>query len=88
MGYTISSAELSNMSAEDRQRALAELVSKANDPQNGQQAALGARLREFEQRYELSSADLPEALRSGRIQETAEISRWLFWIEVRAAGAR
>jgi hypothetical protein len=88
VGYTVSSSELSNMPAEDRQRALAELVAMAGAPENGQRAALEARLREFEQRYELSSADLPEALRSGRLQETADISRWLFWIEVRAAGAR
>ena len=76
------------MPAEDRERALAELVAMANSPENGQRAALNARLREFEQRYELSSTDLPEALRFGRIRETADISRWLFWLEVRAAGAR
>jgi len=44
-------------------------------------AALEARLlteiREFENRYELPSADLDEALDRGLIRETAEVAQWV-----------
>ena len=38
---------------------------------------LSLKVRAFELRYELQSADLQEALRAGPIRETAEIAEWV-----------
>lgn len=38
---------------------------------------LGLKVRAFEERYELPSADLQHALRTGAIRETAEIAEWV-----------
>ena len=38
---------------------------------------LSAQVRTFEERYELKSADLEQALRAGVIRETAEIADWV-----------
>lgn len=42
---------------------------------------LASKIETFEQRYELASADLERALRSGQIRETAEVNDW--WISYR-----
>jgi hypothetical protein len=38
---------------------------------------LSGQVRSYEERYELRSADLEQALRSGTIRETAEIADWV-----------
>lgn len=38
---------------------------------------LSLEVRAYEERYELASADLEQALRSGVIRETAEIADWV-----------
>lgn len=38
---------------------------------------LSLKVRAFEERYELRSADLDRALRTGSIRETAEIAEWV-----------
>lgn len=35
------------------------------------------KLREYETRYEMSSAEAEEALSSGRLRETAEVCDWM-----------
>ena len=34
-------------------------------------------VRDYERRYEMSSADMLSAARNGTIRETAEVSRWM-----------
>ena len=51
-------------------------------------AELDARLQMFEQRYELPSGHLPEALLAERLHDTADVSAWLFWAELRSELAR
>ncbi|MDA1080339.1 MAG: hypothetical protein O2973_01485 [Gemmatimonadetes bacterium] len=46
-------------------------------------AVLSARLREFEHRYELPTAGLKHAMETGRLHETADVSKWLFWARLR-----
>ncbi len=87
MGYTVRTADLASMREGERSLVLEELCAAAQRPQNGQAAVMDARIREFEQRYEMSSRDLLERLVTGAVKETAEISRWLFWLEARANGA-
>lgn len=51
-------------------------------------AVLDARLRVFEQRYELPSSSLADALASGQVRDTADVSEWLFWAHLRSDLAR
>jgi hypothetical protein len=83
MAYHVKLSDLANMPVEDSDRVLAELVQSAKAKRNGQRAVMDARIREFEIRYEMSSADLHERLRSGALLETAEIARWLMLLAAR-----
>jgi hypothetical protein len=88
MPVTIPSAALRQMSEEERGRLLDSAFAQAPEALTNYLAVLDARLRVFEQRYELRSADLADVLRSGRLHETAEVSEWLFWVGVRSHLAR
>lgn len=83
MAYRVKLSELANMPIADADRMLGELVRSARASRNGQRAVLDARIREFEIRYEMSSGDMRQRLCDGRLEETAEIARWLM-----ALGAR
>jgi hypothetical protein len=80
MSYTVSLADLRNMTPAERDSALSELVTSAKAPRNGQRAVLAAKIRAFETRYEMTSEQMVKCLREGTQKETAEISRWLFWL--------
>ena len=84
MAYHIKLADLANMSREDQERELASLT-RAAAARDGRRAMLDSRIRRFELRYEMSSAQLAAALRAGTVRETAEIAEWLFWVETREA---
>ena len=87
MTYSVRTTDLQKMDAGEREHMLSELVRHATAPRNGQASILNAKIRAFEERYEMSSEELVEALRSARLRETADISRWLFWLEARAGRA-
>ena len=72
-----------DMPAQERDRTLSELVRGASSPRNGQAAMLHARIREFEVRFEMASAELHQRLRDGIETETAEIAKWLFLLDTR-----
>lgn len=80
---SISLNTLRAMPAADRARALAELAANAAAPRNGQSAVLDARIRFFEQQYEMTSDELHQRLRSGQQTETADVAKWLFLLEAR-----
>lgn len=84
MPVTIPSAALRNMSEAERTRLLDAAFDSSPEPLANFLAVLDARLRVFEQRYELPSTALPEALASGELRETAEVSEWLFWAQLRS----
>lgn len=77
MSYHLRLSDLARMSLTDSDQALASLVQAAKNDRNGQRAELDARVREFELRYEMSSDVMRERLRSGELDEAAEIVRWL-----------
>jgi hypothetical protein len=83
MPYSVLTTDLRSMTVDERNQALAAIVQQGRGAQNGERAILNARIRAFEERYEISSADLREALRVGRMKETAEVARWLFWLDAR-----
>jgi hypothetical protein len=71
------------MNAAERDEVLAEAFTPATASIRVHLVAISAKVRQYEARYEMSSADLPAALASNRIRETAEICDWLFWSDVR-----
>lgn len=88
MPVTIPSAALRQMSEAERTRLLDAAFADSPDALVNYLAVLDARLRVFEQRYELPTSALPEAMASGRLRDTAEVSEWLFWAQLRSDLAR
>lgn len=88
MPHTISSSDLRKMSAEDRARFVEAAFADSGEALSSYLDLLDTRLRVFEQRYEMPSSDLPAAVESGALPDTAEISEWLFWADVRRQLAR
>ena len=78
---------LSEMTAQEREKTLRELAKGAILPRNGQTSRLDSRIREFEIRFEMTSSELREHLRTGNLKETAEIAKWLFLLEARGEKA-
>lgn len=83
MPVTIPSAALRQMSDAERTRLLDAAFSEAPEALAGYLAVLDARLRVFEQRYELPSSELHQALERRLLPDTADVSEWLFWADVR-----
>ena len=83
MSFRLALVDLAHMSKPEVDRALGELVSAAKAPRNGQRAELDARIHQLELQYEMTSEEMRENLRNGRLKETAEIAHWLFLIRAR-----
>ena len=64
------------MSRKDRGRLLDMALSQSPRDLEAYLLVLAARLRAFERRYEMPSADLAEAMRRGAIRETSEVRFW------------
>lgn len=88
MPVTIPSTALRLMSEEERTRLLESAFSLAPEALANYLTVLDARLRVFEQRYELHSSELHGALARGLLRDTADVSEWLFWADVRSQLAR
>jgi hypothetical protein len=86
MTHPIRMADLQALSPQERQKALELLAADAVGPTNGHALAALGRIREYERRYEMTSAVLLERLSRGEIRETAEIAEWLFWVNVQRGG--
>ena len=88
MPVTIPSAALAHMSDAERARLVDAAFVWSEKTLTNYLAVLDARLAIFEQRYELLTSELGEAVQSGRLRETAEVSEWLFWAHIRTDLAR
>ena len=88
MPLTIPSAALRQMSEPDLERMLSHAFDANPEAEANFLAVLDARLRVFEQRYEVPTSALEQALASGRLHDTAEVSEWLFWANLRSDLAR
>ena len=84
MPITIPSAALRQMSHAERARVLEAAFDAAPGALANFLAVLDARLRVYEQRYELPSMALADALASGQLRDTADVSEWLFWAQLRS----
>ena len=88
MPVTIPSAALRQMTDAERARVLDAAFDWPQDALDNYLAVLDARIREFEHRYEMASSALSEAMLSGRLHDTADVSAWLFWAHLRDDLAR
>lgn len=73
-------SDLSKMTEHEYEAHLGRVVGEARDPAARHNPALEARIRAFEVRYEMTSAQLRRGLRDDTIRETAEIAEWLFYL--------
>lgn len=80
----VKSHDLRLMTKSERERVLSQEMASPDANVATWSVVIHARLRMFESRYNLSTADLPDALASNRIQETPEICEWLFWSGIQA----
>jgi len=83
MAYDLKLADYAALNDEEAEEVLAELENAVMAPRNGQLAIMNARIRDFETRYEMSSAQMLERLRAGAMKETAEIVKWLNLLDAR-----
>lgn len=84
MGHAIRLSDLQAMTDAERSTALARLSADARGPLNGNASVIETRIRGYESRYEMSTAQLVERLKRGEQRETAEIIDWLFWVNIRS----
>jgi hypothetical protein len=86
MEHNIRLSDLRDLSPGARESALADLVSVARAPVNGQAVALQARIASFERRYEMTSDEFVQRFERHELEETADYANWLFWIRLREVG--
>ncbi len=84
----ISSAALGKMSVEERNRFLETVYGAPADSLRIYLTVLDAQLRVFEERYEIESSELHNALSRGTLPDTREINEWLVLVDVRGQVAR
>ncbi len=72
-------SDLAKMSKQARDKALGELVRAAKTNEGGS-PEIRNRIRAFEIRYEMTSAEMRRRFADGRISDTADISRWLLYL--------
>ena len=84
MPATIPSAALRHMTEAARTRVVDAAFDCGPEALRNYLTVLDARLRVFELRYELPTGALSEALASGKLRDTADVSEWLFWSHLRS----
>lgn len=75
--------DLAKMSGAEREQVIADAFASSATTSRSMMVTIGARIRHFESRYNLPTSQLPAALAENRIQETADICEWQFWVSVR-----
>lgn len=83
VAYSVRVSELSEMSEVERAETARKLIPGSGATPNGHAERVDAEIREYEGRYETSSDRLLEELYEGERQETADIARWLWLIDLR-----
>ncbi len=75
--------DLAKMTEVERDMVIADAFAASATTSRSMAITIGAKIREFEAQYKISTTDLSDALAENRIQETAEICEWIFWAGVR-----
>ena len=76
-------SDLAAMTPAEQEVALDVLVAATRASNGTGSAVLNARIRRFEERYEMPSDEMLRRLASGTLEETAEIAEWLFLLDAR-----
>jgi len=80
---------LASMGAREKQSAIDELISAAQNGQtNGSAAALDRRIAAYETRYEMTSDEMRARFRDQKIPDTADIARWFVLLSARDRASR
>jgi hypothetical protein len=83
MAYSVRISDLNAMSEAESAEAARRLIPGIGASSNGQLEGLDAEIHEYELRYETDSERLIKELYEGERQETADIARWLWLIDLR-----
>ena len=82
MATRIRIMDLARFTETERQVLLQGIVDEARAGAPGTEAAIRRRIRDYEIRYEMKSAEMLRRFRAGEIRETAELTKWLFLISI------
>ena len=83
MAYSVSTSEFGKMSERERAEAVRKLARGAFESSNGQAGEIDAQIDEYERKYNFDSRHLMELLMKGELEETNEISDWLWLLNFR-----
>jgi exonuclease VII small subunit len=83
MKHSVTSSELRKMNPERQEQAVKELVRAVNSMPNGEILDLDRQIRDYEEKFKLSSDALRHELAQGKRQETWEVCKWLLLLDQR-----
>ena len=84
MRHLVPLADLTKMDQPRKDGALDDLVRRARTGKpNGSLSAIDAQLTALETRYEMTSEEMLARFKSGKQDDTADISRWMMLLSVR-----
>lgn len=81
-------ADLANLTEAERRDQFSKLLSPPAGGVYPAEVGMRSRIRSYEARYEMTSAELLKKLEAGEIRETAEVSEWLFLLSALPNGVR
>lgn len=82
MLYRVKSTELTLMPPAGKRQAVTELVAYSRSANGSASRYLSEQVRQFETRYEMTSAELKRKLQAQPDIETADIAQWLFLVDL------
>jgi hypothetical protein len=71
-------SDLARMSPAEQDAAIESMAAAARSGAGEGSAREAARIRTFEERYEITSDEMVRLVAAGQMRETAEIAEWLF----------
>ena len=74
--------ELRQMSAKRRNEKFREMTEAAKRPRNGQYDGLRDKVLAYEKQYGMDSKAMLQRFKAGELQDTADISLWLMYLDV------
>jgi hypothetical protein len=83
MAYSVSTSEFGKMSEKERAEAVRKLARGAFESSNGQVSEIDAQIDRYEDKFGFDSRHLMELLANDAVEETDEISDWLWLLNFR-----
>jgi hypothetical protein len=82
MLYRVKSTELALMQPASKSQAVKELLACSRSANGSASIYLSGQVRQFEMRYEMTSAELKRRLQAQPELETADFAQWLFLLDL------